>query len=163
MGEIRYKNIFIDGTKIEANANRYTFVWAKAVEKNLQKLKVKINQELPSLCQKYGLVETASLQDLAETLIATRNLFNIKFVYGKGKRKTELQKDYEKIYEYLERLTGYYHHLDILGKRSWFMLMIVKANQKTVMRLLKAITYAKVVRVVLIARNATRVNMITAR
>mgnify|MGYP002766785432 FL=1 len=39
LGEISYKNIFIDGTKIEANANRYTFVWAKAVEKNLQKLK----------------------------------------------------------------------------------------------------------------------------
>lgn len=42
LGEISYKNIFIDGTKIEANANRYTFVWAKAVEKNLQKLKNKI-------------------------------------------------------------------------------------------------------------------------
>lgn len=42
LGEISYKNIFIDGTKIEANANRYTFVWARAVEKNLQKLKNKI-------------------------------------------------------------------------------------------------------------------------
>ena len=42
LGEISYKNIFIDGTKIEADANRYTFVWAKAVEKNLQKLKNKI-------------------------------------------------------------------------------------------------------------------------
>lgn len=118
LGEIRYQNIFIDGTKIEANANRYTFVWAKAVEKNLQKLNVKINKELPELCQKYGLVETATLQDLAETLIATRNLFNTKFVYGKGKHKPELQKDYEKIYEYLERLTGYYRHLDILGTRN---------------------------------------------
>lgn len=53
LGEISYKNIFIDGTKIEANANRYTFVWAKAVEKNLQKLKNKINQELASICEKY--------------------------------------------------------------------------------------------------------------
>ena len=26
MGEIEYENVFIDGTKIESNANRYTFV-----------------------------------------------------------------------------------------------------------------------------------------
>lgn len=32
-GEIEYKNIFIDGTKIEANANKYTFVWKKATNK----------------------------------------------------------------------------------------------------------------------------------
>ncbi len=44
LGEVEYKNIFVDGTKIEANANRYTFVWSKAVEENLQKLKVKINK-----------------------------------------------------------------------------------------------------------------------
>lgn len=28
-GEISGENIFIDGTKIEANANRYTFVWKR--------------------------------------------------------------------------------------------------------------------------------------
>src|SRR5690554_6762954 len=33
-GEIAFENAFIDGTKIEANANRYTFVWKKAVLKN---------------------------------------------------------------------------------------------------------------------------------
>jgi len=29
--EILFENVFIDGTKIEANANRYTFVWKKAM------------------------------------------------------------------------------------------------------------------------------------
>jgi len=29
LGELPYNNIFTDGTKIEANANRCTFVWAK--------------------------------------------------------------------------------------------------------------------------------------
>ncbi|MBK8811126.1 MAG: hypothetical protein IPN69_10405 [Acidobacteria bacterium] len=28
-----------DGTKIEANANRYTFVWAKTVERNKQRIR----------------------------------------------------------------------------------------------------------------------------
>ena len=40
--EIEFENMFVDGTKIEANANRYTFVWAKAVKKHLEKLEKKI-------------------------------------------------------------------------------------------------------------------------
>ena len=36
--EISFQNIFIDGTKLEAAANKYTFVWKKAVTKNQQKL-----------------------------------------------------------------------------------------------------------------------------
>lgn len=34
MNEVSYTNVFVDGTKIEANANKYSFVWSKAVEKN---------------------------------------------------------------------------------------------------------------------------------
>ena len=33
--QIKFKNLFVDGTKIEAYANKYTFVWKSAVEKNL--------------------------------------------------------------------------------------------------------------------------------
>ena len=43
MGEVKFKNLFVDGTKIEAYANKYTFVWKKAVEKNLAKLEKKIS------------------------------------------------------------------------------------------------------------------------
>ena len=39
MGEVKYKNLFVDGTKIEAYANKYTFVWKSAVEKILRNLK----------------------------------------------------------------------------------------------------------------------------
>ena len=38
-GLINEGALFIDGTKIEADANRYTFVWRKAVEKFHEKLK----------------------------------------------------------------------------------------------------------------------------
>ena len=38
LGEISGETIFIDGTKIEANTNKYTFVWKKAVTKNQAKL-----------------------------------------------------------------------------------------------------------------------------
>ena len=45
MGEVSYTNVFVDGTKIEANANKYSFVWAKAVEKYLNRLESKIEME----------------------------------------------------------------------------------------------------------------------
>ncbi len=32
-GQLSLKEVYIDGTKIEANANKYTFVWGKAVKK----------------------------------------------------------------------------------------------------------------------------------
>ena len=37
---------FVDGTKIEANAHKYSFVWKKSVEKNKEKLQIKINTDL---------------------------------------------------------------------------------------------------------------------
>ena len=41
-GYIKLENYFVDGTKIESASGRYTFVWKKAVEKNDQKLDVKL-------------------------------------------------------------------------------------------------------------------------
>jgi hypothetical protein len=33
-GYISLKELFVDGTKIEANAGRYTYVWRKTTERN---------------------------------------------------------------------------------------------------------------------------------
>ena len=41
---ISAETIFIDGTKIEANANKFTFVWKKSVDKYHQKLMEKSNK-----------------------------------------------------------------------------------------------------------------------
>jgi len=37
-GQISLKEVYIDGTKIEANANRYTFVWGNAIKSNKEKI-----------------------------------------------------------------------------------------------------------------------------
>jgi len=37
-GYLSLKDIYVDGTKIEANANRYTFVWAKSIKTNRSKI-----------------------------------------------------------------------------------------------------------------------------
>ncbi|WP_455794372.1 transposase, partial [Clostridium butyricum] len=46
LNEIQFKNIFIDGTKIEASANRYTFVWKKSIDKFEDRLQKKIKESL---------------------------------------------------------------------------------------------------------------------
>lgn len=49
---IEEEAIFIDGTKIEANANKFTFVWRKSVEKYSDKLIEKSNQLYDELLEK---------------------------------------------------------------------------------------------------------------
>lgn len=48
-GYIKFENYFLDGTKIEANANKYTFVWGKSVAKNREKLKEKVKKLLSEI------------------------------------------------------------------------------------------------------------------
>jgi transposase len=43
-GVISMNQVFLDGTKIEANANRYTFVWARGIKTNREKIKKQIKE-----------------------------------------------------------------------------------------------------------------------
>lgn len=63
-GEISFEEsaVFIDGTKIEANAGRYTFVWKTRVTKEQEKLGNKIVTELPLLLEKAGVGTVAPKQ-----------------------------------------------------------------------------------------------------
>ena len=73
MGEVKFKNLFVDGTKIEAYANKYTFVWKKAVEKNLVKLNKKIEAMLPLIAERYGFKEFITIEDCYEALCKRQN------------------------------------------------------------------------------------------
>jgi hypothetical protein len=44
MGHLTLNESFIDGTKMESRAYRYTFAWRKSVEKNRIKLDAKIRE-----------------------------------------------------------------------------------------------------------------------
>src|SRR5512139_287949 len=43
-GYVKLENYFLDGTKIEANANRYSWVWAKSTRHYKQKLQEKVKE-----------------------------------------------------------------------------------------------------------------------
>lgn len=55
-GYLSLKEIYVDGTKIEANANRYTFVWAKSIKTS----RARIENQLKEL---WRFVETVFAQE----------------------------------------------------------------------------------------------------
>lgn len=127
LGEISGETIFIDGTKIEACANKYTFVWKKAVTKNQKKLLIKIANLIAECEQLYGIrivygdtVKMKHVKRLRKKLYALKQEENIKFVHGIGRRKSPLQKSIETLEDYLERLKGYTKKLYICGSRNSF-------------------------------------------
>ena len=126
-GEISFEEsaVFIDGTKIEANAGRYTFVWKTRVTKDQAKLGEKIAMELPLLLEKAGVgvvmpeqITAQQLKKLRKKLYAKRDELEIRFVYGKGHHKSGLQKAIETINGWLERLKRYNLDIYICGERN---------------------------------------------
>ena len=125
LGEISGEMIFIDGTKIEACANKYTFVWKKAVTKNQAKLLIKIAdfivecEQLYDIRVVYGdIVKMKHVKRLRKKLYTLKQKENIIFVHGIGKRKPPLQKSIETLEEYLNHLKGYTQKLHLCGKRN---------------------------------------------
>ena len=119
-GEIEYGHLFVDGTKIEANANRYTFVWRKRVEKGLEKLRQKRSTLIQEIRTQYAL-ELGERTEPGEILVRLHELAEergIEFVHGKGKRKSELQKQIEQLEAMEVKEAEYREHGRILGKRN---------------------------------------------
>lgn len=67
--KVDLSHLYIDGTKLKANANKYSWVWKKATEKSRYRLFAKI---------------TTLLDEAA-------------FVPGRGRRKTIRQRRYERL------------------------------------------------------------------
>jgi len=114
--------LYIDGTKIEADANRYTFVWKKTVLKNRAKLHRKITQTVERLNgitdvdikvqQSYG---TSTIKRIVKRVEGELQGAGIERVYGKGKRKTPLQRVYDELSAYEAKMDEYENHLRIIG------------------------------------------------
>ena len=124
-GFVSLATVFIDGTKIEANANRYSFVWKKSTEKKLAKLRTQIEKELPGLLQNLGIKwhipETAQihhLKKLRKKLYARAEAEQLEWVTGKGHHKKPLQKSIETVNGWLEKWKRYTQDLHICGDRN---------------------------------------------
>ena len=103
-GETDHETVFIDGTKLESRAGRYTFVWRKSVEKLLAKVKQKVN----------AATSLTSLETLEQRL--SDMAAGITFVHGSGRRKSEAQKEWETLDELRCKWREYEEKLAIMGK-----------------------------------------------
>ena len=166
-GLITLESLFIDGTKIEANANRYTFVWRGTLNYHLVGLLANIDVlyhkyntllEDNGYSEKYGLgnammfiiegidkVRTVIEKNRKRKLTKHKKLSNntiieidncspldmlklqknlmtiaenegIKFVYGKGKKKSEIQQLYEELDACGTKLMEYKECFEVMGK-----------------------------------------------
>lgn len=125
IGEISGINIFIDGTKIESVANKYTFVWKKTVTKNQMKLFQKACVLCAECEELYGIrivykdqISLHTLKRLRKKLYKIKEDENILFVHGIGKRKSSLQKSIEQVEEYIQKLKEYIHKIHMCGNRN---------------------------------------------
>ena len=111
--------VYIDGTKLEANANRYSFVWRKNIERGLKKLR----EQYPAFREKVSqtlLPEAGGMKDteLLAALAAKYQTEGIRFVSGKGCHKSFLQRTFEECEAFCERRREYEKHLAVLGERN---------------------------------------------
>lgn len=111
------ETIFINGTKLEVCANKYTFVWKKSVGKWEEKMVLKMQEAVKPINQEFiqsfrvGTEYRAqNLQNIREFLEEIYREWNIEFVYGCGKRKSKEQRYLEQFQRYLERETIYGWH-----------------------------------------------------
>ncbi len=123
--EISMKNLFIDGTKLEAASNKYTFVWKGSVTKNQKKLMDKLPTFFKQTEENFGFkilygeeIKMHHLKKLRRKLCKIKNDEDIQFVSGIGKRKSPLQKTFEQLDEYISRLKKYNKHLHLMGDRN---------------------------------------------
>ena len=103
LGETDHQTVFVDGTKLESRAGRYTFCWRKNVEKQLAKVKQQI----------YGQTGLKRLSSLKKRL--EKQKAEIVFVQGSGHRKSEAQKHWEMLDALRQRWENYEQSLEIMG------------------------------------------------
>ncbi len=104
LGETDHETVFIDGTKIESRAGRYTFCWRGSIEKNLEKVKAEVFRRT-GLRTRKGLSKRLRKQSEGIT-----------FVKGSGKHKTQEQRDWERLHDLEQRWAKYAAQLEIMGE-----------------------------------------------
>ena len=120
------QHLYIDDSKFEANANKYSWVWKKVTEKSRYRLYDKItllfqeiNEELAYSRTKLNInTEYAPeyIREAAEKYAEMWQLEESKFAHGRGHHKSTQQRHYEKLTEYAEKLEEYIEKIQICGE-----------------------------------------------
>ena len=125
--DVDLEHTYIDGTKIEANANRYTWVWKKSCVKNRDKVFEKISLLIDSMneevlgflgvkLEKRDEYAIGYVEEMLHAYASATELDISAFVSGIGHRKSIHQKHYQEMQGYLERLQSYSLHIETCGE-----------------------------------------------
>ncbi len=116
-------DVFVDGTKIEANANKYKFVWKPTTYH--KKLDIKIKELLLLMeteIKNKILIKANMFNKLIEDYVVRKNININSIPNGKGRKLTIEQKNYKKANQYLMKLLEYEKKEEICGenRNSYF-------------------------------------------
>ena len=127
-GFVSFEHYFLDGTKIEAASNKYSFVWKKSVEKNKAKLEEKIKETLTHIDEanneenhRYG---ERDLEELGEDATVTAEEIEevVKRLNEELNQKDDAEDEKKELKtieeEYLPRLQKYENQLETCGSRN---------------------------------------------
>lgn len=113
VGETDHEAAFIDGTKLESKANKYTFVWRKTVERELKKIKEKLKKLVPDDEGYTTLKKTFEYVAVLEKEIAEAH---IEVKKGRGHRKPTIVRLRDEVKALAERWQSYEEKKRILGE-----------------------------------------------
>ena len=120
---------YIDGTKIESKANKYTFVWRKSVEKNRSKLMKKISVLLDQVEDVIAQDNTVGKNEKVEFTPSMLtdiigelkdSLETASAPVGKEEKKKcrERKRQIKQLEEHRDKLLEYDNHLTVMGERN---------------------------------------------
>lgn len=125
LNQITTTEVFIDGTKIEASAGRYTFVWKKAVTKHQARFLKKTALLVGDIIERNGFkplwhkqVKKKHVKRLLKQLKQKAADEGLSLARGRGHKRTQLQRDIEDIESALKKLKEYEDKLYRCGKRN---------------------------------------------
>ena len=129
-GFIKFENYFLDGTKIEADANKYSYIWGKSTKQYKERLQRQIRELLDKIDEindkenaEYGDSDLEELGERAEVTAEDleKTIRRINEEVADNDRDTEANHKLKKLEkEMLPRLKKYEEQERILGKRKSF-------------------------------------------
>ena len=111
-GYTEYSEVFVDGTKIESKANRYTFVWLKQVSKQLEKIKARLKE---LVCSQGNLTST-KVEKRLEQLNTEIEAQGIEVKKGRGHHKPEIVRERDELALLYRRWMEYNRKKAICGE-----------------------------------------------
>ena len=120
---------YIDGTKIESKANKYTFVWRKSVEKNRDKLMAKIRvllEQVENVIAQENVAESKEKVEFTPSMLTDiiselkESLDDVPVPTNKERKKDykERRRQLKQLEEHRDKLQEYDTHLAIMGERN---------------------------------------------